>query len=127
MKAIFSFFTILTFLLSGCTSVHLIEHNEASYGEINNRLQGKKVQITLTNGENIKAENIEIKDHSIKKHNRRRNSACTDFSAVHIDYKKPNQQLIAEGYHEIYPKYFLDFTHAFCPNLHQNHHRRYCE
>jgi hypothetical protein len=65
MKAIFSFLTILTFLLSGCTSVQLIEHNEASYGEINNKLQGKKAQITLTNGENIKAENIEIKDHSI--------------------------------------------------------------
>jgi hypothetical protein len=65
MKAIFSFFTIITFLLSGCTSVHLIEPNEASYSKTNSELQGKKVQITLTNGETIKAEQIEITDHAI--------------------------------------------------------------
>jgi hypothetical protein len=65
MKTHFPLFIILTFLLSGCTSVHLIEHNKASYSKTNSELQGKKAQIILTDGEIVKAENIEIADHTI--------------------------------------------------------------
>jgi hypothetical protein len=65
MKTHFSLFIILIFLLSGCTSVHLIEHNEASYSKTNSELQGKKAQIILANGEIVKAESIEITDHTI--------------------------------------------------------------
>jgi hypothetical protein len=69
IKTTLSLIVVLTFLFSGCTSVHLMEPSEASYSKTNSELQGKKVQITLTNGETIKAEQIEITDHAISYNN----------------------------------------------------------
>ncbi len=60
MKAFFCYFLISMILFTGCTSVHIIQHDESSYNEVNKKVEGKQASITLESGQKIEGKDIRV-------------------------------------------------------------------
>lgn len=55
-----SFILIFSMTFYCCTSTHLISHQQSTYDELNEKLNGEKGQIILPNNEVIVGENIKV-------------------------------------------------------------------
>lgn len=60
MKTVLSVFMASMILFSACSSVHFIKHDESSYTETSEKIQGKEAEITLASGQIIGGKDIRI-------------------------------------------------------------------
>lgn len=57
-------FILSIFLFTACSLTHFIKNDDSSYKEVNQKLMGKKVTLTLNNGKEISGSNVFVKSDS---------------------------------------------------------------
>lgn len=60
MRSVSNVFLFSILLLFGCGSMHLIQHDESSYTETEEKIQEKEASITLASGQIVEGRNISI-------------------------------------------------------------------